>query len=88
MRTAVAITLIIAGVVMVAIPPLSDGWRALLMTRLMEHGATSVNLEGRLEDLYRFGCWLLGAAMIGVGIFAAFASLFAARSSGRAAGVE
>jgi hypothetical protein len=68
MKTAVAVTLIIAGVVVVAIPPLSDAWRALLLTRLMEHGATSVNMEGRLEDLYRFGCWLLGAAMITVGV--------------------
>ena len=72
MKTAVAVTLIIAGVVVVAIPPLSDAWRTLMLTRLMEQGATSVNLEGRLEDPYRFGCWLLGAVMIGVGVVASF----------------
>jgi len=72
MKTAVAITLIIAGVIVVAIPPLSDSWRTLMLTRLMEQGATSVNMEGRLEDLYRFGCWLLGAIMIGIGVFGSF----------------
>ena len=70
MRTAVAVTLIIAGVVVVAIPPLSDAWHTLLVTRLIERGATSVDLVGRLSELYRFGCWLLGAVMIGVGVLA------------------
>jgi hypothetical protein len=72
MKTAVVITLIISGVVVVAIPPLSDAWRTLMMTRLMEHGVRSVNMEGRLEDIYRIGCWSLGAAMIGVGFAASF----------------
>ena len=67
MKTAVAITLIIAGVVIVAIPPLSDAWNTLMVTRLLEHGAGSVNLAGRLEDTYRLGCWLLGAGMIATG---------------------
>jgi hypothetical protein len=74
MKTAVAVTLIVAGAVVVAIPPLSDAWRTLMVTRLMEHGATSVNLEGRLEDLYRCGCWLLGAVMIAVGAGASWRS--------------
>ena len=39
MKAAVAITLIIAGVVVVAIPPLSDAWRTLMLTRLLEGGA-------------------------------------------------
>jgi hypothetical protein len=81
MKTAVAVTLIIAGVVVVAIPPLSDAWRTLMLTRLMEHGATSVNMEGRLEDLYRFGCWLLGVIMIGVGVIASFKPSSEFRSS-------
>ena len=36
MKTAVAITLIIAGVVIVAIPPLSDAWNTLMVTRLLD----------------------------------------------------
>jgi len=74
MKIAVAITLIVAGVVVVAIPPLSDAWRTLMVTRLMEQGATSVNLEGRLEGLYRCGCWLLGTVMIVVGVGASWRS--------------
>ena len=72
MKTAVAVTLIIAGVVLVAIPPLSDAWRTLMLTRLIEQGARSINMEGRLEGLYRFGCFVLGAFMIGVGVVASF----------------
>ena len=34
----------------------------------MEHGATSIDLEGLMEDLYRFGCWALGAGMIGLAL--------------------
>jgi hypothetical protein len=71
MKTAVIVTLIVVGAAIVALPALSDAWRAWMMTRLMEHGATSVTLEGRMEDLYRFGCWALGAAMIGVAILSA-----------------
>ena len=68
MKTAVVITLIVAGAVLVAIPPLSDAWGAYLMTRVMEHrNGGEVTMGGRLGDWYRFGCWLLGAAMIGVG---------------------
>ena len=88
MKTAVAVTLIIAGVVVVAIPPLSDAWRAHILSRLLEHGATSVNLEGRMEDLYRFGCWLLGTAMIGIGVIASFIPSPQMRASGLAVTAE
>lgn len=85
MKTAIAITLIIAGVVVVAIPPLSDAWRTLMLTRLMEAGATSINIEGRIGDLYRIGCWLLGAVMIGVGVATSFMPSPEWRPSGLAA---
>ena len=68
MKTAVAVTLIIGGVFLVAMQALSDAWRTWMMTRLMEHGATAVNLDGRMENLYRFGCWALGAGMIGIAL--------------------
>ena len=65
MKTAVAITLIISGVALVAMPPLSDAWQTLLVARLLEHGMNNVNLNGgRMEEPYRLGCWLAGIAMI------------------------
>ena len=65
MKTAVAITLIICGVALVALPPLSDAWQTLLVARLLEHGMNNVDLDGgRMEEPYRFGCWLAGIAMI------------------------
>jgi hypothetical protein len=85
MKSAVAITLIIAGVVVVAMPPLSDAWRTLMFTRLMEHGASSVDMQGQMDDLYRIGCWAFGAAMIAIGIMGSFAPMFESRSSQRLA---
>ena len=82
MKTAVAIALIVAGVVVVAIPPLSDAWRASLIARVMEHREGMVSMEGQLGDLYRAACWLLGAAMIGVGIVTSFIRASDTRSSG------
>jgi len=72
MKTAVLITLIIGGIVVIALPPLSDAWRALLLTRMLEHGATSVNIEGEMPDLYRAGCMVVGAAMVLIAVVASF----------------
>jgi hypothetical protein len=70
MKPIVAVTLIIGGIFVVALPPLADAWRTWMFTRLMEHGAHSVIIEGDMPNLYRFGCWLLGAAMIAVAVIA------------------
>ena len=59
-----------------------------MMTRLMEHGATSVNLEGRMEDLYRIGCWAMGAGMIGIGIMNSLLPTAEGRSPRLAAGAQ
>jgi hypothetical protein len=70
MKPVVAVILIIGGVIIVALPPLSDAWRTLMSTRVLEHGAHSAFLQGSMENEYCFGCWVLGAAMIGVAIIA------------------
>jgi hypothetical protein len=72
MRIEIVITFIVGGVIVVALPPLSDAWRAFMVTRLLERGSNSVMLEGRMEDIYRFGCWALGALMIGVAVIGSF----------------
>ena len=71
MKVPIAVSLIVGGTFIVAIPPLSDAWHAFLTAQILQHaaGTQSVNLEGGMPDLYRFGCWVLGAAMIGVSIF-------------------
>ena len=71
MKSAVAITLIICGTFIVVIPPISDFLRTLVVARLMENiHPVSINLTGEMSDSYRFGCWLLGAMMIGIGVLA------------------
>lgn len=68
MKTAVAITLIIGGVVIIAIPPLACAWRALLVTQAITHGAMLGLEEGDIGDDYRIACVLLGTAMIAIGV--------------------
>ncbi|HZL35621.1 MAG TPA: hypothetical protein VFC78_09955 [Tepidisphaeraceae bacterium] len=73
MKPAVAIVLIIGGIVLVALPPLSDAWHASMIMRVMEasHNQNqSVMLPGTMEDAYRFGCWLVGALMVLVAVVA------------------
>ncbi|MGC4031715.1 MAG: hypothetical protein QM754_08275 [Tepidisphaeraceae bacterium] len=80
MKTAVAVVLIVCGVVLVAIPPLSDAWRTLMVTRLLEGGAGQVNLTGELSEVYRIGCFALGAAMIGIGVIGSLGPVFRPKS--------
>ena len=72
MKPVVAIALIVCGVFVVALPPLSDAWHASMSVRLLQNlpPNTNVNVSGNMEDAYRFGCWLLGAAMILIAIAA------------------
>jgi len=70
MKSAVAITLILSGVFIVALPPLSDAWLGHLYAGMLASGANSVNIDVGMPDLYRIGCFMLGAAMIFVGLAA------------------
>ena len=74
MRTPVVITLIIAGAFVIALPPLSDAWRTMMLTQALTHGANFAPWEGLMDGPYRFGCWLLGAVMIGIAITASLAA--------------
>jgi hypothetical protein len=73
MKSSVAITLIISGTAVVALPVLSTAWRAYLQSQAITQGASLAPWEGDIGDLYRIACWLLGAAMIVVGIVPSFA---------------
>ena len=76
MKSTVAITLIIGGIFVVALPPLSDAWHASMIAHVMQANNNpnqSVSLPGVMEDAYRFGCWLLGAMMILVAVIASVA---------------
>ncbi|MGN6368900.1 MAG: hypothetical protein ACTHN5_11630 [Phycisphaerae bacterium] len=80
MKSSIAITLIVAGAAVVALPVVSTAWRVYLQTQAITHGASLAPWEGEIGDLYRIGCWLLGAAMIGVGVVSSFAPAMQARS--------
>lgn len=69
MKTPVAVTLIIMGALLVMTPALADYLHQRNLVALLSHpGITSANLEGRMGDLYRFGCWLTGSVMMGVAV--------------------
>lgn len=69
MKPSVAITLILCGVLVVAIPALSHAWDALMVSvtlpRIMPNGSMNI---GALSDSYVVASWSLGALMIGVAI--------------------
>ena len=69
MKPAVAIALIAAGVVLVAIPPLSDTlWRADAIRLMTQRGFNSVNVGGQMDAPYKFGCFLAGVFVIGIAV--------------------
>jgi hypothetical protein len=76
MKTPVAVTLIIMGTLLVVTPALSDYFfQRNLVTLMASHPEfTSVNLDGKMQDLYRIGCWVTGSLMVGIAVFC---SLFA-----------
>jgi hypothetical protein len=81
MKTPVAVTLIIMGSLLVMTPAVSDYLFQRNLVDLLSGLAGrngSVNLDGKMGDLYRIGCWLTGSAMIGVAVFC---TLFAKRTS-------
>jgi hypothetical protein len=77
MKTPVAVTLIIMGGLLVMTPALSDYLYQRNVVALLSHpGVQSVNLDGKMGDLYRIGCWLTGSVMVGVAVLS---TVFATR---------
>jgi hypothetical protein len=68
MRPSVAITLIIMGAALIAVPPLTTAWRGYCQAQALSHGGMLGIGEGDIGDLYRFVCWLSGVLMIIIGI--------------------
>jgi len=73
MKTPVAVTLIIAGALIIITPAISDYLYERNIVALLTHGFNSVTLDGKMGDLYRIGCWLAGGFMV------AFAVIFSLR---------
>ncbi len=74
MKTPVAITLIIGGVVVVAIPALWSAWNSFMLSMTLTH-LTQPNSSvsfAMIPDLYQEGCWWLGAGMIAISIGSSF----------------
>jgi len=68
-ETPVAVTLIIMGALLIMTPAISDYLFQRNVVALMTHtGFTSVNLDGKMRDLSRFGCWLTGTLMIVIAV--------------------
>ena len=71
MKTPVAVTLIIMGALLVMTPVLSDyAYQRNLVELMTQSNVTNVMLAGKMEELYRFGCWLTGSVMVVVAVFA------------------
>jgi hypothetical protein len=77
MRHEVAIALIICGTLLALAPPASDHFTNRLIAQLMaeQPDVISFSLNSKpMSSNYRFGCWALGAAMVGIGIIGSFKS--------------
>ena len=81
MKSTVAIALIVSGVILVALPPISDYfWRADAIRSVQITGMSNLTLDGKMEQGYRLGCFLAGVAAIGVAVRS---SLVRPRGKGR-----
>jgi hypothetical protein len=79
MKTPIAVALIIMGGLLVMTPPLADYLHQRNVVALLSSLTSGrVTLEGKMTDLYRFGCWFTGSAMIGVAVVC---SLFGRREA-------
>jgi hypothetical protein len=68
-KPSIVIALIIVGGLLVVAPAVSDYFYRADLVRIMQHpGTVQVNLEGKMEDLYRVGCYALGCAMIVIAV--------------------
>jgi len=78
MKTAIAITLIIVGALLIMTPVLADHLHeSNVVALLSQNNVRQVTLEGQMSEMYRFGCWFTGSAMIAIAVLA---SLVARRS--------
>lgn len=68
MKTPIAVVLIIMGGLIVMTPAVSDYFYQQNLVAVLNHGAASVNLDGKMGDLYRILCWSLGGGMIAISI--------------------
>jgi hypothetical protein len=68
MKPVIAIALILAGVLLVALPVISDAFtRADMVALLQKPGVSNVTLP-QMHPIYGFGCYAAGVACIGVAI--------------------
>ena len=68
MKPAIAIALILAGVLLMSLPVMSDAFtRADMVALLQKPGVSNVNLP-TMHPIYTFGCYAAGVACIGVAI--------------------
>ena len=69
MKTPVAVTLIIMGALLVITPAIADFFYQRNIVALMARsGVPGATLAGQMSEIYRFGCWLTGSAMIGIAV--------------------
>ncbi|MES2705464.1 MAG: hypothetical protein V4726_02565 [Verrucomicrobiota bacterium] len=69
MNTPIAVTLIIMGPLLIMTPVFADFLYQRNVVELMtKTGVASASLAGEMSELYRFGCWLTGSAMVGVAV--------------------
>jgi hypothetical protein len=71
MRHEVATTLIICGTLLALAPPVSDYFADHQISQILQERKdfNSVSLGILpMSSEYRFGCWALGAVMIGIGV--------------------
>ncbi len=68
MKTPIGITLIIAGAVLILAPVVSDQLHEARFAQLIARPDSPVRLDNPLSELYSFGCWLTGSAMIGMAV--------------------
>ena len=75
MKSAIAITLIIVGALLIMTPVLADHLHESNVVALLSRdNVRQVTLNGQMGDAYRFGCWLTGSAMIAVAVLAGLAA--------------
>ncbi len=71
MKASIAISLIIAGSLLIAAPILADYlYRAQIVEAMRGAASTQVTLGQTLSEAYRFGCWVVGALMIAAAVLA------------------
>ena len=75
MKSAIAITLIIVGALLIMTPVLADYLHESNVVALLSRdNVRQVTLNGQMGDMYRLGCWLTGSAMIVVAVRAGLAA--------------